>query len=580
MYNSKYIIFFLLLIRGTVNSTKHDHTTGCTALYSDNNRWNFEFICETNGTRSDYFSNSNSVYCKKHDGNSDNYSKSRPTEITFRNCELDHMPDIFKWYNYVSDLNISGIDLQMIRSTNFENAKNLVNLTASNNQISELLSSIFSNAKKLKRIDFAHNKIVRIDPFAFDDATNLTNINLSFNNISTFDNRTFSSLIHLEQLDLADNLIEMIDGELFENLEQLKVLNISNNRLKRLECGVFANLTNLEHLKLTGNQFEEFNTSCVRSRKPFAIFLERNRLKNLTLSQNVSEVHVAGNQIKWIFIQGNLTNATVIDVSNNQIENIAELIKSLNSALRSLDLSDNAVGKLNVSTFAKFINLEHLALRNTNLSNIQHGTFHYQRNLRTLDISNNNLKKINFDAFWRNFGNLLSLHLNGNNLTEVNGLNRLNFPKMTEFSISRNNLTCDYLVGFLRQWESVQIRMVTMIDKLTDGTHVDGIECHQKQETKTEISPKKDKNSDTPTADNIDDSNQTIMKLMTFICAILCVVATVYILKTIATMWMAKKRLELTAVTEKNVAYLQGNRKNADLQSTSTMNAMLINVSA
>lgn len=572
-------VLFCLLIGVVVEVSSQKYGMRCIAHYISSDKVHIEIICEKGRTPRFYFADRIDCYEGKQS------SKHPPIVegMAFQNCQLHRMPDIFKYFTNLKQLNVSHTDLQQIRAPNFDGAKALSTLIVSHNELTEILSSSFSNAKELKRVDLSHNQINRIDPFAFDETQHLTDLNLSHNNLSTIDNRTFSTLPNLDRLDLGYNLIEVIENVLFNNLQSVKMLNLKNNRLHRLPCQIFNQLKSIELLDMTENRLGEFNTSCIQSEKPFAVFIDRNRLLNLTLAPNVGEIHAAGNTIKWISIRHHLRNITILDLANNRIGNIPEVISHLSASLKALNVSGNSVDKLNVSTFGQFDHLQHLSMRNTNLSNIQFGTFHHQRKLISLDISNNDLKTVNFEIFWRNFEMLESLHLNENNLTEVDGLNRMNFPKLKEFDISGNLFKCNYLVKFLKQWEHVHL--ISVKNSSTDRTHVDGIDCYvdaekkpEKKQTTTQqpihIAPKSEcqNRSDSDRIGN--EFTHNMMRSMTFIFVALCILCFVYVVKIIVSLWLANKRIQMDAC-ERKVSYLHEQRKDGDTQSTITMNSTL-----
>lgn len=162
-----------------------------------------------------------------------------------------------------------------------------------------------------------------------------------------------------------------------------------------------------------------------------------------------------------------------LNISNNQIAGIHGIIDRLGDPLISLDVSSNILGTLGINTFAKLINLEVLVLRNTSLTTIQFGLFHHQEKLQLLDISYNNLKKIQFKVFSRNLINLESFFVDGNNLTNVDGLQKQFFSKVRVLGISNNNFTCEYLVDFLAKWEGVEL----VKDEWSNQSHVEMIAC-------------------------------------------------------------------------------------------------------
>lgn len=472
-----FILLIWVFARG--HSQRYDKTTKC-VYTSIEGVQTFEFVCEPNKNPRDYFTNGSPIFCDSDSGHS--FYKERRHQILFQNCYWKQLPVIFKWYGAVRLLNASSLGLESLRSKNFDYAKNLVTLIASHNQLTEIPSTLFDDARGISVVDMSFNKINRIDPMAFNTDNNITLLNLSSNLISEIDNQTFTKLSRLETLDLSFNLMENIPDGLFDELNRLRHLNLGNNMFKRVECSVFANLMNLKTLDLTRNKLQVFNGECLHSEELITLFVESNELNSLNLSGNISEINASTNNITKMSIEGDLENMTVFNTSNNKIENILHLIKQFSSTLRILDVSDSVIGKLNVSTFEPFDNLEYLSLRNTSLSNIQYGTFHHQQQLRYLDISNNDLKKINFGILHWNSAQLERLHLDGNDLDDLSNLTRANYPSLKYVSIDNNNFDCDYLSDIQRQLRKDEISVVSNPHKVSGAnrtdTHINGIACY------------------------------------------------------------------------------------------------------
>lgn len=498
-----------------------------------NNRRIYKFECEWNQNGTEYFSNSTIVYCVKK-----NYSRRVPAndiyQNSFRDCSFHQLPNMLKLSTQLKYLNISYTDWQWISNFDSKNPDLQSFLNVSNDMLTQVLSLRFSNLDRENEINLSFNKINRIDPFAFEGVMNLIEIILSRNNISSLGSRVFRHLDQLKSLYLDYNAIETLEDGVFDHLPQLEILVLNDNRLKGLQCQLFSNVVSLAYLNLDSNYLDAFNPSCIRNRKPFGLSVSFNRLKNLVLTGNVGDVFASANDIEHLTVTENLKNLSQLVLHSNRIKNIPELLEHLNSSLIRLDLSNNHVGALNINTFAKFENLRYLYLRNSNLSNIQYGTFHHQKNLRVLDISYNNLKTINFAILGHNSANLEEILLNRNQLTEVDGLNESNFPKLRKFQIMSNNFECDYLVRFLRQWDRIQSDQL-----FTDGTHVRGIDCHQSTNSKHEKT----------VAETI---MEFIRKPLIFICALLSVICSIYFAHTFVSMQMKKKR---ALTMERSVAY-------------------------
>lgn len=475
------ILIVLVCILSTGLCAKYDHITKC-VYTSVADFETFDFICEPQNQSTNFFDNNETeIFCDSDDGRK-KFRKDSGHGIRFQNCSCKQLPDIFKSYTALRQLNVSSLGLERLRREYFDDAKNLSTLIASHNQLTDLSSSLLACSNKLSAADFSFNKIDRIDPFAFSNTeSNITLLNLSHNSEIKMENRPFMKLFQLEVLDLSFNRMSHAPDRLFDELVNLSHLNLADNELQQLNCLLFAYLINLKILNLSRNKLQVFDSGFIGSAQSIVLLIEGNRLSNLMLSGNVSEINASANDIRKIVLEG-LDNMTVFNISKNNVENVTDVIKQLSSQLRILDVSDSTVGMLNIHTFAKFDHLEHLSLRNTSLSNIQYGTFHNQQKLLFMDLSDNDLKKIDFQMLHWNSGKLKTFYLGGNALDNLNNLTRVNYPSLQSVSIDGNNFDCGYLSGLLQLWKKDRISVVFSPHRQPDvhnsEPHINGIICH------------------------------------------------------------------------------------------------------
>lgn len=497
----------ILIITTNIDAEQFEKITRC-AYRKDGDIESFEFVCESNKHIKDFFSDGDPIDCNDFT----NYYKERRHEIYFKNCNLKQLPVIFKWYKKVRKLDVSYTNLQTIRSRNFDYGENLIKLIASHNQLVEIPALLFVDSKNIRNVDFSYNNISKIDATAFDADNQLTHLIFANNLIVTIDNRTFYRLNQLNTLNLNNNLIEHIDEGTFDGLNNLMNLYLDNNRLKSVECELFEDLFSLEQLRLNQNHLHELNMSCIPNMESLALSIGKNHLNNLTISRNVSEIHAQENKLKWIYFDVNEIHVSHLDVWGNDIQNIIDVIKHLGSNLMHLDVSDNLIGALNISTFARFNNLKTLKLRNTSISNIQYGTFHHQKDLEYFDISNNHLKKIDFDILHWDLENVQEIILSGNQLSDLSGLTKDKFPNLKFISIADNNFNCSYLSKMKTLWKSdgilINASTNANLSMNHDQTHIDGIHCNHslasdksknnpELQTDTKINEQKNKNANT-----------------------------------------------------------------------------------
>jgi Leucine-rich repeat (LRR) protein len=116
-----------------------------------------------------------------------------------------------------------------------------------------------------------------------------------------------------------------------------------------------------------------------------------------------------------------------------------------------LDLTNNYLGPLNISTFSKLTNLNVLNLKATNISNIQLGTFSHQHSLKILKTSDNFLDQLDLHWFAA-LDNLREFYVSGNKLRKIENLSQINviFPDLKKISISNNDFDCSDLVEIVK----------------------------------------------------------------------------------------------------------------------------------
>lgn len=539
--------------------------------------------------------------------------------IKFSSCRTPSIPHmLFQFMENIREFDISFSELESVRLGDFRKADNLLYFTAAHNKLSELTAGIFVGAPNISVIDFSYNHISKVNAYAFSAATLVSRLHLSHNMIAVLDKQTFANLTSLDELHLDNNQIEVIDIELFLHNELMARLSLNNNRIVQLHCNILSHLRYLNQIDVSVNRLSAFNTSCL-SDTYLDLYISDNHLESLTLRKVVSVI-AARNQIKSLHIADEVSNLKKLKLANNSLTNVSGIFEQLTS-LETLDLSYNFVGKLDIATFAKLTNLEHLILSHTNLSNINFGTFFHQKELKTLDISYNNLNKINFDIFLPYLKNLESLYLDGNNLTEMEGLTNSLFPQLSILSISNNNFNCTYLAKLLRtlKWEELGLNIDPDLVH-SNETHINGIACdHPANDSQTSITYNRIHNDNndhqynihkaivaildpsntnyTTKSDNsaLDELNklrnthalmeyrehllESHLLAMKYLLAFICLICLVYLAFKFVMVFRANRRLEFDVKGACHGIYLHDGDKRSDIyQSTVTMNTLQTNI--
>lgn len=179
-----------------------------------------------------------------------------------------------------------------------------------------------------------------------------------------------------------------------ENFSNLKNLNLSANPIEDLKP--IENLTNLENLQL---------------------------YYGLMIFSGIDY----NNEIKNVYVIGNLTNLYRLDITNCKLEDIS-FLANLNN-LVSLDLQQNQIS--DISPLKNLTNLSYLSLGSNNISNI--GDLSNLTNLNTLILQDNLITDI---SAIENLTNLNKLWLNINKITDASILDNDMFYKDSQYRLS------------------------------------------------------------------------------------------------------------------------------------------------
>lgn len=419
--------------------------------------------------------------------------------ITFNDCKSPEMPITLNEYKNLRKLDISSWGLEQLPYNLLISNTQLEIIVIANNNLTNIPVEFLAKTSNLIEMDFSFNRIAQLDPLLFENTRKLKTIYFSYNEIESLTTQIFFNLFDLEYLDFSYNRIKTIDQDLLMDNKKLKALLLNNNQVKQLSCEFLITLTQNHQLEILVNTLENVDTSCANDEQSIDL--------NISMSSNQSTfLQISNSKFNWIFNRNDFIYIRNLNLSSNHIDNIYEIIQEASLHLKTLDMSNHFLGKLNANTFGKFTNLKGLYLRNASMTNSDFEKFLNQSNLEVFDVSYNNLNKINFDLFQQKFQNLLSLNLERNNLAEIDDVTPSHFPKLTILGISKNNFSCEYLVKFLIQWPKLKL-----IDNPTNEINVNGVDCvHRKstiqEETIMDTTSLKDNNNDH------DDYNVSNMK--------------------------------------------------------------------
>lgn len=283
--------------------------------------------------------------------------------------------------------------------------ENLRSLNVSSNRLVALPPELFAKTKQLRELILSNNSLAVLAPGLLDDLEQLQVLDLSSNKLtSRWVNRdTFSRLVRLVLLDLSFNSLNRIDSYVFKGLYSLEILKLEHNEIETLADGCFAALTNLHSLTLSHNKIARFEpTHTIGLGALGQLFLDVNKISDLP---------------RRVFV--NLTSLEDLSLSGNAFKQVPEAVRELRS-LKTLDLGDNQVTRIDNESFAGLDNLYGLRLVDNKLENITREAFASLPGLQVLNLANNRVRYVEQSAFAEN-PVLRAIRLDGNQLTEIRG---------------------------------------------------------------------------------------------------------------------------------------------------------------
>ena len=182
-----------------------------------------------------------------------------------------------------------------------------------------------------------------------------------------------------------------------EHATQLTTLDLSSNQISDLTP--LGSLTRLTELDLSSNQISDLTP-----------------LGSLT---RLTELDLSSNQISDIAPFARLTQLTELDLNDNQIRDVSALARL--TQLTELDLRENQIR--DTSPLTQLTQLTWLWLWNNQISDIS--PLAELPSLKYLSLPSNQISDVTLLTTFASLGNLLHISLNGNPITDVSPVRRL-----------------------------------------------------------------------------------------------------------------------------------------------------------
>nr|AGK40936.1 toll-7 [Nilaparvata lugens] len=352
-------------------------------------------------------------------------------ELTIVDCKVLELPvDAFDGLRDLKRLTFStnnmdwgpGKTLELIPGC-FDGLKELQTLDLGSSNVRAIPEDVFCTLGNLQVLNLTRNSIRLVDALGFSSSRvecgggmDLRSLDLSRNDLRSLpDNSALGRLRRLHELYIQDNYISKLGPDSLSGLTSLRVFNASNNKLETLPEGLLASCRELREIDLQNNSLYELARG---------LFHRLEQLLVLDLSNN----QLSSNQVDEGTFVG-LIRLIVLNLSHNALTRIdAKTFKDL-FFLQILDLRNNSIGFIENNAFLPLYNLHTLNLAENRLHHITATLFNGLFVLTKLTLSNNLIVNIDPQAF-RNCSDLKDLDLSSNAIQEVpEALSELNFLK-------------------------------------------------------------------------------------------------------------------------------------------------------
>lgn len=268
--------------------------------------------------------------------------------MKFYESTLLYMPfHLFETFPYLKTLDVSNTNILELTRNAFSAASNLTYLNLAYNNLTSIQTSVFIGANVLMRLDLSYNEIASLSVNAFCGLQSISQIFLTGNRLKELHSDIFKDNEYLEKVSFEGNLLTTIQPEVFRNMRRIKEVNLSNNQLVYIHPDTFAEAASLENLVLSNNQLRNFQLA--EKNIVHQLHLDYNHLTNLTINAT-RFVRASHNNISELFLHQSLHIET-LDLSANRLTSISNITNI--TYMLYLDVSDNPIGPLNISTFAQ-----------------------------------------------------------------------------------------------------------------------------------------------------------------------------------------------------------------------------------
>ena len=342
---------------------------------------------------------------------------------------------------------LSGNDLSALPDNCLSGLRSLTVLRLQNNAIAAVGDNALGGLVNLKSLNMSSNKLVALPPELFSRTKELRELVLSNNSLSVLAPGLLEGLEQLQSLDLSNNELtsRWVNRDTFSRLARLVILDLSFNALTKIDVHVFKGLYNLQVLKLEHNVIDTLAGECFSSLVNLrSLTLSHNKIFTFDASHSVGltsleQLFLDDNRIRGIERDAfrNISKLQDLSLSGNALTDVPEAVRELQS-LKTLDLGNNRVSRIDNESFAGLNELYGLRLVDNKLENITRSVFSSLPSLQVLNLASNKIRHVEPDAFAKNLV-MRAIRLDGNQLTEIRGV-FTGLPSLVWLNVSDNKL--------------------------------------------------------------------------------------------------------------------------------------------
>ncbi|XP_066910752.1 leucine-rich repeat serine/threonine-protein kinase 2-like isoform X2 [Clytia hemisphaerica] len=236
--------------------------------------------------------------------------------------------------------------------------KNIETIDLSKNLITTLHSDKVKDTFSLLKLDISHNKLKSFPNWIGASFPRMTKLSFRGNEIREIPDKSYD-FRSIKEINLSHNDINRISPHFFRSCQSLEKIDLSHNRLESLPDFTLSTLSKLFQVKLSHN--------CLKGQKPFYIPKALLAIPSLTMvdlsynsimqmpdpsfwsAKGLKELNLANNRIQQINLSTNSKDfwpeISRLNLSNNNIRNLPAEIGFLDS-LVSFDVSHNQINEL------------------------------------------------------------------------------------------------------------------------------------------------------------------------------------------------------------------------------------------